>query len=296
MALAQDDAGLEIEEIIVTTRFREERLQDIPLSISAITAETLAANGALDVLDIADWVPNVTIDQLGSGWGPTLAANIRGLGFGDFKPTNEPTVQFYIDDVVIGRPTGAIMDLLDLERVEVLRGPQGTLFGKNAIGGVVRMVSRKPGEVAGGDIEITVGNYDRLDVRGVFDTTLIEDTLHARVSFVSKRKQGWQNNVDFRCAMVESGRGELAGVGDGIVGWAAGAPIACRQSPSPWRSNSATTPARSSRRHCSTAPNSSQKSAASRSGPSESSSISRPQPPAKAISARVTKRPPSERS
>ena len=219
LASAQQQERLELEEIVVTSRFREEPLQQIPLAISAITAETLAANGALDVIDIADWTPNVTIDQLGSGWGPTLAANIRGLGFGDFKPTNEPTVQFYVDDVVIGRPTGAILDLLDLERVEVLRGPQGTLFGKNAIGGVVRMVSRKPGEVEGGDIEVTIGNYDRLDVRGVFDTTLIDDKLFARVSFVNKQKQGWQNNVDFRCAMVESGRGELAGVGDGIVGW-----------------------------------------------------------------------------
>lgn len=217
-ALAQQ-TGPALEEIVVTSRFREEPLQEIPLAITALTAETLASNGAIDVIDIADWVPNVTIDQLGSGWGPTLAANIRGLGYGDFKPVAEPTVQFYIDDVVVGRPTGAILDLLDLERVEVLRGPQGTLFGKNAIGGVVRMVSRKAGEAEGGDIEVTIGNYDRLDVRGVFDTTLIEDTLFARVSFVSKKKQGWQNNVDFRCAMVESGRGELAGIGDGIVGW-----------------------------------------------------------------------------
>ncbi len=222
-ALAQeDDEGLVLEEIVVTSRFREESLQQIPLAITALTAEMLAANGATNVIDIADWAPNVTIDQLGSGWGPTLAANVRGLGYGDFKPTTEPTVQFYVDDVVMARPTGAILDLLDLERVEVLRGPQGTLFGKNAIGGVVRLVSRKPGEDPGGNIEVTVGNYDQLDVRGSFDTTLIDDTLFSRVSFVSKRRQGWQNNVDFRCAMVESGRGELAGVGDGIMGWDGG--------------------------------------------------------------------------
>ncbi len=220
-SFAQDDEGTgpELEEIIVTSRFREEPLQEIPLAISAISGETLDALGALDVIDIADWAPNVTIDQLGSGWGPTLAANIRGLGYGDFKPTVEPTVQFYVDDVVIGRPTGAILDLLDLERVEVLRGPQGTLFGKNAIGGVVRMVSRKPGEEEGGNIEITVGDYDRLDIKGSYETVLVDEKLFGRVAFVSRSKQGWQNNVDFRCAMVESGRGHLAGVGDGIVGW-----------------------------------------------------------------------------
>jgi iron complex outermembrane receptor protein len=219
-AQAQAQQGRELEEIVVTARFREESLQDTPLAISAITGEMLANNGATNVIDVADWAPNVVIDQLGSGWGPTLAATVRGLGYGDFKATSEPTVTIYIDDVVLGRPTGAILDLLDLERVEVLRGPQGTLFGKNAIGGVVRMISRKPGDGAqNADVEVTVGTYDRLDVRGTFDTTLIDDKLFARVSYVSKRRDGWQDNVDFRCHMVETGRGALAGVGDGIVGW-----------------------------------------------------------------------------
>jgi iron complex outermembrane receptor protein len=219
LAFAQQ-AGRELEEIVVTARFREESLQQTPLAITAITGETLANNGATSVIDIADWAPNVVIDQLGSGWGPTLAATVRGLGYGDFKATSEQTVTIYIDDVVLGRPTGAILDLLDLERVEVLRGPQGTLFGKNAIGGVVRMISRKPGEgEQNGDVEVTVGTYDRLDVRGSFETTLIEEKLFSRVSYVSKRRDGWQNNVDFRCDMVRRGTPELAGVGDGIVGW-----------------------------------------------------------------------------
>ncbi|HEY5567992.1 MAG TPA: TonB-dependent receptor, partial [Gammaproteobacteria bacterium] len=219
-ALAQPEATRELEEIVVTARFREESLQQTPLAITAISGESLANNGATSVIDIADWAPNVVIDQLGSGWGPTLAATVRGLGFGDFKATSEPTVTIYVDDVVLGRPTGAILDLLDLERVEVLRGPQGTLFGKNAIGGVVRMISRRPGEgEQGGDVEVTVGTYDRLDVRGSFETTLIEDKLFSRVSYVSKRRDGWQNNVDFRCYMVENGMGQLAGVGDGVVGW-----------------------------------------------------------------------------
>ena len=140
-ALAQ-----ELEEIVVTARFREENLQEIPLSISALSADMLAANGATSVIDVSDWAPNVVIDQLGSVWGPTLAATVRGLGYGDFKATSEPTMTIYVDDVVLGRPTGAILDLLDLERVEVLRGPQGTLFGKNAIGGVMRLISRRPGD------------------------------------------------------------------------------------------------------------------------------------------------------
>ena len=98
------------------------------------------------------------------------------------------------------------MDLLDLDRVEVLRGPQGTLFGKNAIGGVVRMISRKPGEGDGiGNMELTLGSYDRLDLRGSFEATLIEDKLFSRVAFVSKTRDGYMNNVDYRCAMIRAG-------------------------------------------------------------------------------------------
>jgi iron complex outermembrane receptor protein len=210
----------QLEEVVVTARFREESLQDTPLAISALTADKLEANGATDVIDVGDWAPNVVIDQLGSGWGPTLAASVRGLGYGDFKATSEPTVTIYVDDVVLGRPTGAILDLLDLERVEVLRGPQGTLFGKNAIGGVVRLISRKPGEGdQGGNVEVTLGEYNRVGVRGSFETTLIDDKLFSRVSFVSKKRDGWQKNLDFRCQMIANGTPELAGVGDGIVGW-----------------------------------------------------------------------------
>jgi iron complex outermembrane receptor protein len=204
----------------VTARFREENLQQTPLAISAISAESLAANGATNVIDVGDWAPNVVIDELGAGWGPTVSATVRGLGYGDFKATSEPTMTIYLDDVVLGRPTGAILDLLDLERVEVLRGPQGTLFGKNAIGGVMRLITRKPGpDAQDGTLELTAGDYNRLDVRGSFGTTLIDDKLFARVSFVSKQRNGWQDNVDFRCQMVANGTPQLAGVNDGIVGW-----------------------------------------------------------------------------
>ena len=214
----QQQGGL--EEIVVTARFRAENLQQTPLAISAISAESLAANSATNVIDVADWAPNVVIDQLGAGWGPTLAATVRGLGYGDFKATSEPTMTIYLDDVVLGRPTGAILDLLDLERVEVLRGPQGTLFGKNAIGGVMRLITRKPGpDAQDATLELTTGDYKRLDVRGAFGTTLIEDKLFARVSFVSKQRQGWQKNIDYRCQMVANGTPQLAGVDDGIVGW-----------------------------------------------------------------------------
>ncbi len=221
--VAQESGGQQtggLEEIVVTARFRQENLQEIPLAVSAFTADTLAANGATNILDVARWAPNVTLDPAGQGTGPTVIASVRGLGYGDFKATQDPTVTFYIDDVVLARPTGAIMDLLDLDRVEVLRGPQGTLFGKNAIGGVVRMISRKPGEGDGlANMELTAGSYDRLDVRGSFESTLVENKLFSRVAFVSKTRDGYMNNVDYRCAMIKAGTPQLAGVNDGIVGW-----------------------------------------------------------------------------
>ncbi len=104
-------------------------------------------------------MPNAVIQPLGAGWGATLAAFIRGVGLGDNILSFEPGVPIYVDDVYMGRPQGSIFDLLDLERVEVLRGPQGTLFGKNAVGGTVRLISKKPKGDGSGSLSLTVGNF-----------------------------------------------------------------------------------------------------------------------------------------
>jgi len=216
-AAEQADAG-PIGEVIITARFRQENLQQTPLAITALTSEQLAVKGATDVIDIGKWSPNVTIDHLGAGWGPTLAASIRGIGLGDFKAVYEPGVPIYVDDIPLGRPTGAIMDLLDLDHVEVLRGPQGTLFGRNAAGGVIRLISRKPTGDGPSFIEGTYGKYHRIDVRGSFEAT-IADNLFARFSFSEKRRDGYVKVLDFVCQMRANGTPELAGIGDGIGGW-----------------------------------------------------------------------------
>ena len=131
-----------LEEITVTARFREENLQETPLAITAFSGENMEARNLTDVTMLDTFSPNTIIQPLGAGWGSTAAAFIRGVGLGDNSLSFEPGVPIYIDDVYHGRPQGAILDLLDLERVEILRGPQGTLFGKNAIGGTIRLVSR----------------------------------------------------------------------------------------------------------------------------------------------------------
>ena len=115
-----------------------------------------------------------------------------------------------------------MFDLLDLQQVEVLRGPQGTLFGRNAMGGAIRIVSKKPEGGGTGNLEATFGDFDRVDLRGSFDQTLVEDKLFLRVSGVSKHRDGYQQQLDFTCAMIAQGTPQLAGLGDGVVGWTAG--------------------------------------------------------------------------
>jgi iron complex outermembrane receptor protein len=203
-----------LEEIIVSARFREENLQETPLAITAFSGQNMEARNLTDVTMIDTFSPNTIIQPLGAGWGSTAAAFIRGIGLGDNSLSFEPGVPIYIDDVYHGRPQGAILDLLDLERVEILRGPQGTLFGKNAIGGTIRLVSRRPLGDDTGDAEITLGSFDRLDVRGSYDIALVPDKLFARFSGSSKQRDGYFNILDYECV---NGVGSLGGGGTGIV-------------------------------------------------------------------------------
>jgi iron complex outermembrane recepter protein len=202
-----------IEEVVVTARFRIENLQKTPLAITATTGETLEARGASDVTDLAAFVPNAVIQPLGAGWGSTISAFIRGVGLGDNSLSFEPGVPIYVDDVYMGRPQGAILDLLDLERVEVLRGPQGTLFGKNAIGGTVRLISKKPQGDGHGSVELEVGDFGRVDLRGTWDVALLPDKLFARFSGSSKHRDGYVDILDYECV---NGAGSLGGGGAGL--------------------------------------------------------------------------------
>ncbi len=202
-----------LEEVVVTAQFRNERLQDTPIAISAFTGENLEARGIYSVTDLDQFVPNTVIAPLGAGWGSTMAAFIRGVGLGDNILSFEPGVPIYVDDVYNGRPQGAIFDLLDLERVEILRGPQGTLFGKNAIGGTVRLISKKPQGDGSGSVSLTIGSYHRLDARGFMDVALIPDKAFARFSFSSKSADGFFKVLDYECV---NGAGSLGTGGPGL--------------------------------------------------------------------------------
>jgi len=201
-------------EIVVTAEFRETNLQETPLAITAFSAENLQSRGVTSSIELSSFVPNAVIQPLGAGWGATTAAFIRGVGLGDNILSFEPGVPIYIDDVYNGRPQGSIFDLLDLERVEVLRGPQGTLFGKNAIGGTVRLISKKPKGDGSGYIEGMIGSYSRLNIRGSFDVGIVPEKVMARFSLSTKNADGYFKVLNYECV---NGAGSLGPVPPGGV-------------------------------------------------------------------------------
>ena len=135
---ATEDSG----EIVVTARRREESLQDVPIAVTAFSGAQLEREGAIDITDIGDTTPNVTVET-SRGTNSTLTAFIRGVGQQDPVAGFEQGVGLYLDDVYLNRPQGAVLDIYDVERIEVLRGPQGTLYGRNTIGGAVKYVTRR---------------------------------------------------------------------------------------------------------------------------------------------------------
>lgn len=214
-----------LQEVVVTAQFRQENLQDTPLAITAVSGEQLEQQGLTNLTDLGLVIPNANIRPQGSFSGPTPFIGMRGVQTSDYIFTSDPGVGVYIDDVYQGTLTGSAIDLLDLERVEVLRGPQGTLFGKNSLGGAIRLISTEPKGNDTGSLEVTYGSSHRLDLRGIYDFRLT-DNLFARITGVSKQIDGYQDVLDFACQMRVNGTPQLAGINDGLGadGSAGGAP------------------------------------------------------------------------
>jgi len=185
----QSDAETLTQDIIVTAQFRREKLQDTPIAITAVNAAQLEAKNQTDLAQVADSAPNVSLKPQGASFGPSISASIRGVGQNDFNPAYEPGVGIYIDDVYYPQLTGAVFDLLDLDRVEILRGPQGTLAGRNSEGGSIKIYSKMPNGENGGFVEATYGSRHRIGVRAAADFKLT-DTLFGRISGVFKKQGG----------------------------------------------------------------------------------------------------------
>ena len=188
-----------LEEIIVTAQFREQNLQDTPLAITAIPDELLQARNQISVEQVSDQAPNVQFEEAPAGFGPSLNVFIRGIGQSDWSYGLEPGVGMYIDDIYLSTLHGGVLDLLDLDRVEILRGPQGTLEGRNSIGGAVRLVSRKPSGDGPGYIELDYGKYDLINARGALEFSLIPGRLVGRIAAVTRRQDGYQERLDYAC-------------------------------------------------------------------------------------------------
>ena len=180
----------------VTARKREETLQEVPVAVTAFTADALDRMAVDDLGDLDALVPNLTV-YAARGSTSTVTAYIRGVGQADPLWGVDPGVGIYLDDVYIARPQGALLDVFDVDRVEVLRGPQGTLYGKNTIGGAIKYISRGLPTSLDGFGSITVGNYNQLDVKAAVGGPIggADSGLRARVAVASLNRDGFGTNT-----------------------------------------------------------------------------------------------------
>jgi iron complex outermembrane receptor protein len=188
---AERDAG-GIDTIIVTARRREESLQDVPVAVSAFDDDRLTSLQADDISGIQYTTPNLYLDQ---GDASNAVIFLRGIGQNDSLAFADPGVGVYVDDVFIARSQAAFLELFDVERIEVLRGPQGTLYGRNTIGGAVKFVSAPPPDELEAYLELGKGNYDMLSARGRIGGPLIEDRLSGKAAFAFTKRDGYNDNV-----------------------------------------------------------------------------------------------------
>lgn len=186
-ASAQDRA---IQDIVVTARRRDETLQETPIAITAFSPAQLESKAAINIGDLQGAAPNVLITNQNSG---AAAANIsiRGLTFADVEKSFEPTVGVVVDGVFIGTNTGQFFDFFDISQIEVLRGPQGTLFGRNTIGGVINIRRTRPTGEFGGKFEASYGNYDSWAARAVVNAPIVEGVLAAKAFYFHNQSDGY---------------------------------------------------------------------------------------------------------
>jgi iron complex outermembrane receptor protein len=187
---ASDDTG---GDIIVTARRRDERLIDVPIAVTAISGAALEARGAIDLTDIQSIAPNVTLET-SRGTNSTLSAFIRGIGQQDPVSGFEQGVGIYLDDVYLNRPQGAVLDIYDVERIEVLRGPQGTLYGRNTIGGAVKYVTRRLPDAPELKVRGTIGTYKQADLI-VSASVPVSDIVRVGASGARLSRGGFGDNL-----------------------------------------------------------------------------------------------------
>ena len=197
IAFAQEEAAADDSadsgEIIVTARRREESLIDVPIAMTAISGDALTAQGAVDITALQSKTPSLTL-QVARGSNSTLIGFIRGVGQQDPLWGFEPGVGLYVDDVYVARPQGAVLDIFDVQRVEILRGPQGTLYGRNTIGGAIKYVTNKLGHDFGGKVRASYGAYNQIDLLGQV-TVPLGDSLSIGGAVAMYKRDGFGHNL-----------------------------------------------------------------------------------------------------
>jgi len=194
-AQSSDSEGvMSLEEIQVTARRRSESLQDVPVAVSAFGESMLENQGIQDVVEIAKFAPNLTL-EVSRGSNSTLTAFIRGVGQQDPVAGFEAGVGLYVDDVYLNRPQGAVVDIYDVERIEVLRGPQGTLYGRNTIGGAVKYVTKRLAEEPEMKVRASLGTYEQMDLV-LTGSAPISEKVRVGGSFATLNRGGFGENVN----------------------------------------------------------------------------------------------------
>ncbi len=189
-AFAQNgDSNALIEEIMVTATKREASIYEVPVAVSAFEGDKLAQQGIVDIVDIGKFVPNLNITQFSAGHNSSSNPFIRGIGLQDHLITTDPGVSVYVDGVYLGRQVGQNWSLSNIERVEVLRGPQGTLYGRNSIGGAINLITKTPGADPGARVSLEVGSRDRLNADFYGDTQL-SDAIAVSLTGGFKKRGG----------------------------------------------------------------------------------------------------------
>ena len=189
VAVAQETAKPVFEEIIVTAQKREQSIYEVPVAISAFSTETIEKQGISDLTDIGKFVPNLNVTGFSAGHTSSANPFIRGIGLQDHLITTDPGVGVYVDGIYLGRQVGQNWSLANIERVEVLRGPQGTLYGRNSIGGAINIITRKPGDEDGGRVSLMAGTRGRLN--GDFYTNMrFSDQFAMSLTGAFQRRDG----------------------------------------------------------------------------------------------------------
>jgi len=187
-----DYAAAQLEEVVVTARKRAESLQDVPMAVSAFSAQQLQDAQIDGMEDLERMAPNITLTETSGLQAGSIAVFIRGIGN---DPGFAQGVGIYVDDVYMNRATGSLLEVYDVERIEVLKGPQGHLYGRNTIGGAIKYIPREPAEEMMGDIEVKIGEFDLMQVKGNISGPIIGDTLLGSFGALYRERDGIQENT-----------------------------------------------------------------------------------------------------